>query len=126
VLTLTEDLDELEASILRALASRTRLRFIHALATGPCEVHDLADALGLSQTATSQHLAALRAVGVLEATRDGRTVQYRISDSDLVTACNLLRDVLVRRLAYFGDLAANAEETGRFARLVAAGTAVDS
>lgn len=125
MLTLSEDLDELEASILRALSSRTRLRMIHALATGPCEVHDLADALGLSQTATSQHLAALRAVGVVEATRDGRTAQYRVSDSDLVVACNLLRDVLVRRLAYLGGLAANAEETGRFARLAAAAVAAD-
>jgi len=124
-MTMSEDLDELEASILRALASRTRLRFIHALATGPCEVHDLADALGLSQTATSQHLAALRAVGVVEATRDGRTVQYRLSDRELVTACDLMRSVLVRRLAHYGDLAANAEETGRYARLAAAGMTAD-
>lgn len=123
MLTLSEDLDELEASILRALASRTRLRFVHALATGSCEVHDLADALGLSQAATSQHLAALRSVGVVEATRDGRAVQYRLSDPDLVTACNLMRDVLVRRLTHLGDLAANAEETGRYARLVTAGVA---
>jgi ArsR family transcriptional regulator len=121
VLSLTEDLDELQASVLRALASRTRLRFVHALATGPCEVHDLADALGLSQAATSQHLAALRAVGVVEATRDGRSVEYRLSDPDLAAACNLFRAVLVRRLTHLGDLAANAEETGRFARLAAAG-----
>lgn len=125
VLTLSDDLDELQASILRAVASRTRLRFIHALATGPCEVHDLADALGLSQTATSQHLAALRAVGVVEATRDGRTVQYRLSDPDLVVACDLMRAVLVRRLAYLGDLAASAEETGRFMRLTGVGSGAE-
>jgi DNA-binding transcriptional ArsR family regulator len=121
VLSLVEDIDELEASILRALASRTRLRFIHALATGPCEVHDLADALGLTQTATSQHLASLRAVGVVEAMRDGRVVQYRLSDPDLAVACHLLRDVLVRRLTQLGDLAASADETGRLARLAMAG-----
>ncbi|HLB44181.1 MAG TPA: metalloregulator ArsR/SmtB family transcription factor [Candidatus Limnocylindrales bacterium] len=119
MLSLTEDLDELQASVLRALSSRARLRFIHALATGPCEVHDLADALGLSQAATSQHLAALRSAGVVEATRDGRVVEYRLSDPDLAAACDLFRAVLVRRLTHLGDLAANAEETGRFARLVA-------
>jgi DNA-binding transcriptional ArsR family regulator len=95
------------------------LRFIHALATGPCEVHDLADALGLSQVATSQHLAALRAVGVVEATRDGRTAEYRLSDPDLAIACDLFRTVLVRRLTHLGDLAANAEGTERYARLTA-------
>ena len=125
VLALGDDLDELQSSILRALASRTRLRFIHALATGPCEVHDLADALGLSQTATSQHLASLRAVGLVEATREGRTVKYRLSDPDIVAACDLMRSVLVRRLTYFGDLAANAEETGRFVRLSSVGAGVE-
>ena len=121
MLSLTEDLDELQASVLRSLSSRTRLRFIHALATGPCEVHDLADALGLSQAATSQHLAAMRGAGIVEATRDGRAVEYRLSDPDLATACDLFRAVLVRRLSYLGDLAANAEETGRFARAALAG-----
>ena len=125
MLTLSDDLEDLQSSILRALASRTRLRFIHALATGPCGVHDLADALGLSQTATSQHLAALRAVGLVEATRDGRVVQYRLSDPDIVAACDLMRAVLVRRLTYFGDLAASAEDTGRFARLVPVGSSVE-
>ncbi len=123
MLNLSEDLDELEASILRALASRTRLRFIHALATGPCEVHDLADAMSLSQTATSQHLAALRGVGLVEATRDGRTVKYRLSDPEILAACDSMRGVLVRRLAHFGDIAANAEETSRFTRLVSGGAA---
>jgi DNA-binding transcriptional ArsR family regulator len=121
VLSLTDDLDELQASVLRALASRTRLRFIHALATGPAEVRDLSEALDLSQVATSQHLAALRSVGVVEAARDGRTAAYRLSDPDLAAACDLFRAVLLRRLARLGDLAANAEETERYARLAAAG-----
>ena len=110
MLPLTDDLDEIEATILRALASRTRLRFVHALATGPAEVHDLADALGLSQAATSQHLAALRAVGLVDAAREGRAVEYRIGDPQIVAACDLLRGVLVRRLTQLGDLAASAQE----------------
>jgi hypothetical protein len=36
-------------------------------------------------------------------------------------ACDLFRTVLLRRLARMGDLAANAEETERYARLAAAG-----
>lgn len=123
MLSLTQDLDELQASVMRSLSSRARLRFIHALATGPCEVHDLADALGLSQVATSQHLGALRAAGIVEATRDGRTAEYRLSDPDLARACDLFRSVLVRRLAQLGSLAASAEETERFAQVAAIGAA---
>lgn len=121
MLGLSDDLDELQASVLRALASRTRLRIIHALATGPAEVRDLSEALDLSQVSTSQHLAALRSVGVVEAARDGRTAAYRLSDPDLAVACELFRAVLLRRLARMGDLAASAEETERYARLTASG-----
>jgi DNA-binding transcriptional ArsR family regulator len=116
VLTLTEDLDELQASVLRTLASATRLRIIHALSTGPSEVHDLADALGLTQSATSQHLAAMRGAGIVEAARDGRILQYRLSDADLVIACDLLREVLLRRLTMLGDLAASADAAARLER----------
>jgi hypothetical protein len=62
---------------------------------------------------------------VVEATRDGRSVEYRLSDPDLAGACDLFRAVLVRRLAHLGSLAANAEETERFARLVATGAGGD-
>ena len=110
MLSLVEDLDELQAGILRALASPTRLRILHLLASGPSEVHQIVDALGLSQASTSQHLAALRGAGVVEATRDGRAVEYRLADPELARACELLREVLVRRLAHMGDMAANAEE----------------
>ena len=70
----TDDIDAIQASLLRTLASAHRLRIIHLLGIGPCEVNELARELGLSQAATSQHLAAMRAVGLVEAVRDGRTV----------------------------------------------------
>lgn len=103
-----EAIDELQASAMRALASPHRLRLIHILGDGAREVHEIADTLGLGQATTSQHLAAMRAVGVVEATRDGRTVSYRLVDRDIAIACGLLRSVIVRRLTHLGNLAAAA------------------
>jgi ArsR family transcriptional regulator, virulence genes transcriptional regulator len=108
--SMSREIDEFQASALRAVASAHRLRLIHLLGRGPREVHELADALEISQTAASQHLAALRAVGLVEATRDGRTVQYRLADPDVLAACALMRDVLVRRLTRLGRLAASADD----------------
>jgi DNA-binding transcriptional ArsR family regulator len=102
------EIDELQASILRSIASAQRLRVIHALGEGPREPHELAEALSLGQAATSQHLAALRATGAVEATRDGRTVTYRLADPDILRACLLMRAVLVRRLTRLGRVAAAA------------------
>lgn len=103
-----DDIDTIQASILRTLASAHRLRIIHQLGIGPSEVNELARELGLSQAATSQHLAAMRAVGLVEAVRDGRAMRYELSDPEILAACSLMRSALVRRLSRLGDLAAAA------------------
>lgn len=106
----TNDIDELQASMLRSLASAHRLAILHLLGERSCEVNELARALGMSQATASQHLAAMRATGIVEAVRDGRNVSYAVSDPRLLVACGLMRGVLVRRLSRLGDLAASAHE----------------
>ena len=106
----THDIDELQASMLRSLASAHRLRILHLLGAQPVEVNEIARELGLNQAAASQHLAAMRSVGLVEAIRDGRTVRYRLADPQILAACEVMRAVLVRRLSRLGDLAAAAHE----------------
>jgi len=106
-----DDIDVLQASLLRTIASPARLRIIHLLGTGSLEVNEIARALALPQTATSQHLGALRSVGLVEPTREGRTVRYRLADPEISAACGGMRAVLVRRLSRLGDLAAAASAT---------------
>jgi ArsR family transcriptional regulator len=101
-----DGIDELQASLLRSLASAHRLRILHLLGERSCEVNEVAREFGMSQAAASQHLGAMRAVGLVEAIRDGRTVSYRLSDPQILVACGLMRAILVRRLSKMGDLAA--------------------
>ena len=108
MLNSVNEIDEIQASLLRTLASTQRLRLVHLLGNGPREVHELVDELGLVQTTVSQHLAALRGVGLVEATRDGRHVRYRLVDPEILAACSLMREVIVRRLSALGRLAASA------------------
>jgi DNA-binding transcriptional ArsR family regulator len=93
-----DEIDILQAEIMRTLAHPRRLQVIHRLASGPVEVGRIAADLGISQPSASQHLALMRAVGVVEAERTGREVRYRLSDPEIVVACGLLRGVLSRRL----------------------------
>ena len=104
------DIDSIQASLLRALASAHRLRIVHRLGVAPCEVNELARELGLSQAAASQHLAAMRAVGIVEAIRDGRSVRYQLTAQEILVACSLMRGALLRRLSQLGDLAAAASQ----------------
>lgn len=107
-----DEIDAIQVSLMRTLASVHRLRIIQLLGSGSLEVHEIADQVGLQQAATSQHLAAMRAAGLVEADRDGRAMRYRLSDPQIHTACELMRDALVRRLSRLGDLAAQAAASG--------------
>lgn len=101
------DVDEitlLQAEILKTLASPRRLAILHRLADGPLGVGDLAAAVRASQPNVSQHLAVLRAAGLVEAERDGREVRYRLADADVVVACGIMRAVLERRLVRLASL----------------------
>ncbi len=103
-----DEITILQAEVLKTLASPRRLEILHALADGPLEVGRLARAIGASQPNVSQHLGLLRAVGIVEAERDGREVRYRLTDPDVMVACGLMQTVLERRLARLGEMAANA------------------
>jgi ArsR family transcriptional regulator len=103
-----DEITILQAEVLKTLASPRRLEILHALNRGPIEVGRLAQEIGASQPNVSQHLAVLRAAGMVEAERDGREVRYRLADPDVMVACALMRSVLERRLTRLGQMAANA------------------
>jgi DNA-binding transcriptional ArsR family regulator len=103
-----DEIDTLQAEVMKTLAHPRRLQILHRLAGGPTGVARLATELGMTQPNTSQHLAVMRAAGVVEAERDGRVVRYRLTDPDVTVACGLMRSVLERRLTRLGQMAANA------------------
>lgn len=69
------------AGILRALANERRLMILCKLVEwGEATVNTLAEAVGLSQSALSQHLAKMRAEGLVTFRRESQTLWYRIAD----------------------------------------------
>ena len=69
------------AQILRALANERRLMILCKLVEwGEATVGSLAEAVGLSQSALSQHLAKMREEGIVTFRRDGQTLWYRVAD----------------------------------------------
>jgi len=68
------------AQLLKALANHRRLMMLCALADGERSVGELANEVGLGQSALSQHLARLRKLGILAARRDAQSIYYRVVD----------------------------------------------
>jgi DNA-binding transcriptional ArsR family regulator len=81
------------AKLLRALANPVRLAIVDALGDGELCVHELVDALVaghpmVTQPLVSQHLRVLRSAGLIDGTRRGREVAYRISDTHVSSIAN--------------------------------------
>ena len=96
---------ELQAEVLRMLAHPRRLEMLHLLAEGPLEVGALAAQLGISQPNASQHLALLRGTGLVAVERHGREMRYRLSDPAVMTACEVMRGFLERRIRQLSSVA---------------------
>jgi ArsR family transcriptional regulator len=69
------------ATMLKALGNQRRLMVLCQLAEhGEMRVGDLAAAVGLSQSALSQHLGVMREEGLLAFRREAQVLWYRIAD----------------------------------------------
>ncbi len=69
--------------LLRALSAPVRIAIVLQLRdSGRC-VHELVDALGVTQPLISQHLRVLKSAGVVHGERQGREVVYSLVDDHL-------------------------------------------
>lgn len=89
---------EAKAGLFRVLGHPTRVRIVELLRDGERSVGALQSELGLESGATSQHLAALRRVGVVESRRDGTSVFYRAADERVFDLLDAGRALVTRQL----------------------------
>lgn len=80
------------AGFLKGLANPDRLMILCQLAEGEKSVGALIEATGIAQTSMSQHLAKLKAEGIVDFRRDHRTLYYRISHEAALTIMRTLYD----------------------------------
>jgi ArsR family transcriptional regulator, virulence genes transcriptional regulator len=87
------------AQLLKLLGHEKRLLVLCFLAArGEMTVGELVGVAKLSQSALSQHLAKLRADGVVEFRRTSQTLHYRVVDQRALRVLQLLKEI------YCGDL----------------------
>jgi ArsR family transcriptional regulator, virulence genes transcriptional regulator len=84
------------ARLLSALANPRRLTILCELAEGERSVGELVPIVGVQQAALSQHLARLRADGLVSTRRDAQMIFYRLSSPAAVAVINTLADLYCR------------------------------
>ncbi len=85
------------AKLLAALANQNRLAILCELVDGERPVGALVQAIGLSQSALSQHLAKLRAAGIVATRRDAQTIYYRLASDAAGSVMTTLAEIYCRR-----------------------------
>lgn len=82
-----EELYQAKAGLLKALAHPVRLRIVHGLLKNGCHnVGCMEAGTGQSQSCISQHLARLKAAGIVKASRSGNEVYYDVDDRAQIVA----------------------------------------
>lgn len=81
-------------SVLKSISHEGRLLVLCYLSeAGEMSVGELAGRVGLSQSALSQHLAKLRAEGLVATRKQAQTVFYRIDQPKVLTLLSVLHDL---------------------------------
>lgn len=86
------------AEVFRLLGSPKRVRLLYALAeAGELCVSELADVVGVDETAVSQSMRLLRTAGIVRRRRDGRNSFYRLDDDHVRLVLDVSREHVSHR-----------------------------
>ncbi|MEO8175887.1 MAG: metalloregulator ArsR/SmtB family transcription factor [Sphingomicrobium sp.] len=82
------------AALLRAIANQQRLLILcYLAAAGEMSAGEFTKHVGLSQSALSQHLARLRADGLVTTRKQAQLVFYRIAEPKVLALLNALQSI---------------------------------
>ncbi len=79
------------ADLLKAMSNQHRLLILCVLLDRELSVGEINAAVPLSQSALSQHLAALRRVGLVSTRREAQSVFYRVSSDAVLQIIQVLK-----------------------------------
>lgn len=83
---------EKKAELLKALAHPHRLCIVKGLMENNCNVTHIQNCLGLPQSTVSQHIAKLKAAGIIEGKREGSNICYSVVNQDAINVVKALID----------------------------------
>jgi len=96
--TLGQPVYAAKAELFRALGHPARIRILELLVDGEKPVSDLLAEIGLEPSTLSQHLAVVKRIGLVESSRKGNAVTYRLTDASVEQFLDAARTVLASTL----------------------------
>jgi ArsR family transcriptional regulator len=88
----------IKAEFFRVLGHPVRVRMLELLRDGNLTVGELRELIDIDSSSASQHLAALRRLGLVEATKEGTSVRYAVRDPLIFELLEVARRVILTNL----------------------------
>lgn len=105
-------LHEAKAELFRTLGHPVRVRVLEVLLKGPRPVRELLTELEVEASSLSQQLGVLRRAGLVTSSRDGATVLYTLSTTDVAEMMSAARRILRSMLTGQEELLAELRAEG--------------
>ena len=99
-----EEIYELQADVCKIFSNAKRMEIISMLKDREMSAGELIEKIVLSKANLSQHMAVLKAKGVILTRREGVNIYYRIANPKIIQACNLMREVLMEQIQEKGRI----------------------
>lgn len=99
-------LHQVKAELFRTLGHPARVRVLELLQDGPRPVRELLEEIDVEPSNLSHQLAVLRRAGLVTASREGGTVLYTLSTTDVAELMRAARRILTSMLSGQEDLLA--------------------
>src|SRR3989338_1626379 len=93
-----KELYRIHAEMCKVFSNPIRLEILHLLRYDELSVTELIEKSKLSQANISQHLAIMKARGVVVSRRDGKNMYYRLANPKIVRAFDIIRDALIEKM----------------------------
>ncbi len=103
---------KLHSEMCNSFAHPIRLETVHHLNNKGNELSfgEIADLIGVGKSTLARHLSIMVTNGILIQRKEGINVFYRISSDKIITACGLIREVLIERLKRNIDIVNNLKD----------------
>lgn len=90
--------NQLVSNVFKALSHPTRLQIVRLLKEKPLCVCEILPQIESEQSNTSQHLSVLKNQGIVDSTRDGIMVIYRITNPDVYQMIDIAENIILKQL----------------------------
>ena len=94
----TKELYKIHADFCKLMANPKRIEILFLLGQKEMCVEEIATAMDVKVPNISQHLAVMRDKGVVNVSREGTRIYYKLADYRILKACTLMREAMVDQM----------------------------